>query len=99
MMENLTSELKLSDDQAMRVREILSERMTKQKELFDQRQSEERASRQEMQAEMMKLRAESDAEIKKLLDDEQSAKYDEFMKDHGPQRGRRRGMRSRRSGR
>ncbi|MBT8401836.1 MAG: hypothetical protein KJO98_15255 [Rhodothermia bacterium] len=96
MMDRLTTDLELSEEQATRVREILEARMTKQRELFDERGEEDRAARQEMQAEMMKLRAEGDAEIKELLDDKQSAKYDEVMKDHGPQRGRRRGMRGRR---
>lgn len=98
-MERLTTDLELTDDQAIRVRGILENRMARQEELFEQRREEQQTSRQEMQAQMMKLRAEGDEEIKKLLNEEQSKKYDEFMKDRGPHRGQRGGMRGRRHGR
>ena len=88
MMQDMTEEIELSGEQQEQIREILAARMEKQREMFESRRAEERRSRQEMRAEMMKLRDQSDAEVKALLNDEQAAAYDEFVKER---RERRRG--------
>ena len=98
MMTHLTSTLDLSDDQAVKVREILGEQIKKQQELFEARRAQDREQRQAMREKMETWRAETDGRMAEVLTDEQIEKYTKYMQDNrrGP-RGERRGPRGKRS--
>lgn len=69
-IEQMVSELGLSDEQAEKLKAVFEEMKP------DRNNSGERPSREEME----KKRSETDAKIKKILTDEQYAKYQELQK-------------------
>ena len=87
IVDELASELSLTDKQKDAVLEIHLAHFKEAKKLMDQTKSDRKSHRDKMEA----LRKDFHSEIKKLLSDEQYKKFENYMKkhDHRPERPQR----------
>ena len=81
-IKNLTEELGLSDEQAVKIKSILEEQRDEMRELFDSAAGD----REGMRAQMAELREKADTKINKILDDEQKELYKKFQEERQSRR-------------
>jgi Spy/CpxP family protein refolding chaperone len=93
MMDSMTGELDLNEEQKAKVQKVVDESMEKvNKTMADARENGNWGAMREV---MTTMREESTKKIRELLSDEQKTKFDEMQQNMGGMMGRNRGGRSR----
>lgn len=86
MIEDLTSQLLLSDDQAEEVSTIFTQHF---EEIETKMSGESRPDRDQMES----LKAEFEKDIKSILNEDQIKNFEEYMKEQNKNQGKQRGRR------
>lgn len=92
-MAELTEELKLDENQAAQIRELLSVQNEQSRKMLEEARSsgQGRSGFSAMRERMRELREGTDANIKALLSEEQSSRYEEILAERSERRRSRRG--------
>lgn len=81
MVDELATTLQLTEDQKEEINKLFCEHFDEVKKRREDKKSSPENHRQEMD----QLKAKFEAKVKALLDEEQQAGFDRFMKEHAPQ--------------
>lgn len=93
VIPELTSELKLTDQQAKDIRVILGEQFDQQQEMRQKMRGGDRSDREGMREKMQALRASTDQKVNALLTDEQQEAYKKYREKQDAERPNFRGGR------
>ncbi|GAB4372735.1 MAG: hypothetical protein Kow0042_16220 [Calditrichia bacterium] len=86
MTEELAAAIQLTEEQKTEINKLFSEHFKE----VGKRMENRKGRREERRQEMDKLKSEFEAKVKALLNEEQQAGFEQFMKAHTPQPGRNR---------